>query len=303
MLPINKKFRLDAAEELLLPTEADVHFYKRHGYFVSKKIFSDQEIDALVEEAGRYYEGHRDRRVPFIPKGATYWRGGDATDLRQNNYITYESLSMRAILLKPLVGAIAAKLAETPESRLFIDVLRYKAPGQDKNTTIGWHIDRHYWQMFTSDAMLTAFIPLHDCYEEHGTIVMVDGSNQWHETSTPDESTSLHFARRGLNDLERRLAIEAKANNADIKTVPIRLNKGQVCFHNSLTYHGSFPNLSERPRQTISLHFQDKGNRYRRYLLPSGKFAAHHTEQLCARLDNGDPDYSDPEYFPVLWSK
>lgn len=71
---------------------------------------SDQEIDALVEEAGRYYEGHRDRRVPFIPKGATYWRGGDATDLRQNNYITYESLSMRAILLKPLVGAIAAKL-------------------------------------------------------------------------------------------------------------------------------------------------------------------------------------------------
>ncbi|APZ43795.1 phytanoyl-CoA dioxygenase family protein [Acidihalobacter ferrooxydans] len=302
MLLANEKYMLDAAEESLLPTETDVHFYKRHDYFVSEKIFSDQEIDALLEEAGRYYGGHRDRRIPFIPKGATYWREGDATDLRQNNYITYESLSMRALLLKPLVGAIAAKLAETSESRLFTDVLRYKTPGRDRNTTIGWHIDRHYWQMFTSDVMLTAFIPLHDCYEEHGTIVMVDGSNQWHETSTPDESTALHFAQRGLNDLEQRLAIEAKANNADIKTVPIRLNKGQVCFHNSLTYHGSFPNVSERPRQTISLHFQDKENRYRRYPLPSGNLAAHHTEQLCARLDNGDPDYTDPEYFPVLWT-
>lgn len=39
---------LNAAEKSLLPTEADVHFYKRHGYFVSKKIFSDPEMGALV---------------------------------------------------------------------------------------------------------------------------------------------------------------------------------------------------------------------------------------------------------------
>lgn len=155
-----KLFTLTPHELELMPTPEDVQFYKEHGYYVSRAVFSEQEIDRLVEAASAYYEGHRDQRLPFVPAGATYWTPESKSRLRQSNYITYESKVMRSILLKPLVGAIAARLAETREARLFIDVLRYKEPGDCKETTIGWHIDRHYWQMFTSDAMLTAFHPV-----------------------------------------------------------------------------------------------------------------------------------------------
>lgn len=296
-----KLFTLTPQELELLPTPEDVQFYKEHGYYVSGAVFSEQEIDRLVEAASAYYEGHRDQRLPLVPAGATYWTPESKSKLRQSNYITYESKVMRSILLKPLVGAIAARLAETREARLFIDVLRYKEPGDSKETTIGWHIDRHYWQMFTSDAMLTAFIPLHDCFEEDGTIIMIDGSNHWREATHADDTTALHLAQRDVDDLERRLHSEAAANNAVVKKVPIRLKKGQISFHNSLTYHGSLPTQSSRPRQTISLHFQDETNQYRRHVLESGKLAGHHTAQLCAKQPNGDPDYRDPEFFPVLW--
>lgn len=35
--------------------------------------------------------------------------------------------------------------------------------------------------MCSSDALLTAFIPLHDCDESNGTLVVADGSHLWRE--------------------------------------------------------------------------------------------------------------------------
>ncbi|SBS31612.1 Phytanoyl-CoA dioxygenase (PhyH) [Marinomonas spartinae] len=301
MKKLNDLFLLTEEEIDLLPNEEDVLFYKEHGFYTSKKLLSDDEIDQLLEASDEFYKGKKDHEIPIVPKGATYWRPGDKDNLRQNCYITRESEVFRKILTKPIIGAVAAKLACSEESRLFVDVLRYKSTKVSEGTTIGWHIDRHYWQMFTSDEMLTAFIPLHDCFEEHGTIIMIDGSNKWTEEANPDDSTTLHFADRDVSDLEKRLYAEAAANGANVKKVPINLKKGQINFHNSMTYHGSLPNTSGRPRQSVSLHIQDKKNNYRRHYLDNGNVAAHHTEQLCSRNEDGTPNYKDLDYFPLLW--
>jgi hypothetical protein len=44
-------------------------------------------------------------------------------------------------------------------------------PAEPSNL-VPWHVDKHYWQTTTSDRMLTAFIPFHDCDEHMGTIGM-----------------------------------------------------------------------------------------------------------------------------------
>ena len=41
-------FTLTAAERDLLPTDAEVEQYARHGWHLSRKLFSDDEIDVLV---------------------------------------------------------------------------------------------------------------------------------------------------------------------------------------------------------------------------------------------------------------
>ena len=127
---------------------------------------------------------------------------------------------------------------------------------------VPWHFDKHYWQTSTSERMLTAFIPLHDCDEEMGTITMVDGSHRWTETGT-DDTTTRHFAERDRSELERMLAENAAYNGAEVRKVPMVIPKGHMSFHHCRTYHGSGPNRSDRPRRAISLHLQDGDNDYR----------------------------------------
>ena len=67
--------------------------------------------------------------------------------------------------------------------RVFQATMIYKPPNPGEVTNlVPWHVDRHYWQTCTSERMLTAFIPFHDCGEEMGTITMIDGSHLWKET-------------------------------------------------------------------------------------------------------------------------
>ena len=87
---------------------------------------------------------------------------------------------------------------------MFQSTLIYKPPIAGEPTNIvPWHFDRHYWSTSTSDRMLTAFIPFHDCGEEMGTITMIDGSHRWREIAG-DDSTR-HFAERDGEELGRLL--------------------------------------------------------------------------------------------------
>jgi len=67
------------------------------------------------------------------------------------------------------------------------------------------------------------------------------------------------------------------------------------------TYHGSAANRSRRPRRAISFHLQDGENAYRPFVLSTGEVLAYNHDVLVRRLPDGRPDYSDPDFCPVLW--
>ena len=136
----------------------------------------------------------------------------------------------------------------------------------EPTNVVPWHFDKHYWSTATSDRMLTAFIPFHDCGEEMGTITMVDGSHRWREVGR-DDSMTRHFAERDGIDLERVLAENAAYNSAGVLKVPMVIPKGHMSFHHCRTYHGSLTNRSPRPRRAVSFHLQDGENAYREYVL------------------------------------
>jgi hypothetical protein len=64
---------LTAEEEALLPSDEDVAFYAEHGWYLSKKLLTDDEVDALTAAADRYYDGERDRRLPVRPPKLAGW--------------------------------------------------------------------------------------------------------------------------------------------------------------------------------------------------------------------------------------
>ena len=300
-MSIATPFMLTDEEYALLPSDDEVEFYAEHGWYLSKKLFTDDEVDELVAASTRYYAGERDRTLPVRPQRLAYWEPSHGDVQRHNDYVHYEHEGLAKILGKPLIGAVAARLAQAGEIRVFQSTLILKPPiATELSNIVPWHFDKHYWSTSTSDRMLTAFIPFHDCGEEMGTITMIDGSHRWREISREDSMTR-HFAERERDDLERVLAENAAYNTAGVVKVPITIPKGHMSFHHCRIYHGSAANRSDRPRRAISFHLQDGENAYRRYVLSTGETLAYNHDVLVRRLPDGRPDYADPQFCPVLW--
>ena len=295
------EFVLTRAEHALLPTPEEVAGYREHGWYLSQRLFTDEELDTLQAASDKYYEGHRDRTLAVRPPNLASWEPSHGAVQRHNDYVHYESDAIGEILRKPLVGAVAALLAGTAEIRVFQSTLILKPPVPDEpSNQVPWHFDKHYWSPSTSDKMLTAFIPFHDCDEEMGTITMIDGSHRWQEIRR-DDSMTRHFAEREGSDLERLLAENAAYNNASVVKVPMIIPSGHMSFHHCRIYHGSAANHSPRPRRAISFHLQDGENAYRPFVLSTGEVLTYNHDVLVRRLPDGRPDYGDPEFCPVLW--
>jgi ectoine hydroxylase-related dioxygenase (phytanoyl-CoA dioxygenase family) len=295
------EFILTEAERALLPSDAEAAGYAEHGWYLTKKLLTDDEVDELVAATDKFYEGHRDRTLPVRPPNLSYWEPSHGPVQRHNDYIHYECDAVRRILSKPLIGAVAARLAQAGQIRVFQSTLIYKPPVvSEVSNLVPWHMDRHYWQTCTSDRMLTAFIPFHDCGVEMGTITMIDGSHRWQEIDG-DDSTR-HFAHRDRAELESILAQTARLNGAEVSPVPMIIPKGHLSFHHCRTYHGSAHNLSGRPRRAISFHLQDGENQWRRFTRPDGSTVVYNNDVVVGRDASGNPDYADPAYCPVLWA-
>ena len=276
----------------LLPTEEDVCAYEEHGWWVSPPCLSEAVVDAGAQAADRFYE-HRDRRLPFA-SGFSDWTPEDGMDtVRNNEFVSLQSDALAAFACQPIIGAMAARLARTPEIRMLDDQLVYKPAGvAGSRTVVGWHADQAYWGTCSSDRLLTAWIPFHDIDEERGTLVVLDGSHRW------DESDHIRsFNDDDLGSVERTL----RSRGRELVRVPIELRRGQISFHHGRTIHASYPNRSDRPRLALAVHLQDRDNHYRHCSTPDGREVHMFSEQLCRRLDDGNPDLADPDVFPTIW--
>lgn len=298
-------FSLTAAERRLLPSAEDVAFYREHGWFLTPPLFDPDELAAGIEASDRFYRGERDRRLPRRLPWAAYWTPADGDVQRHNDYIVYESDTLRRLFCTPLLGAVAARLMGTPSVRLWSSTLIYKPPRpQEPSNVVPWHTDLHHWPTCSSANLATAFIPLHDCTEEHGSLTLLDGSSQWADLPPqPGDDPTRHFAERPAAALELAAEAVARHNGAALGPVSLRYRAGQVSFHHCRTYHSSGPNLSSDPRRVLTIRFQDEGNAWRAARTASGDPATYSHDDLVRRTPSGEPDYRDAEFCPVLWEE
>jgi hypothetical protein len=282
---------LTPEQAALLPSDAEVAAYRERGYYLSPVILSDAEIDAAVAGSERFYAG--EVVDPGIPALERYRPTGAVKEgLRKNDYSSLFRPELAALARHPLIGATAARLAGTPSIRLWHDQLLYKPTDRpDLPARVGWHTDRQYWLCCSSDAMLTAWIPFHDCDEAQGSIAFVDGSHRWTE-----QSRGLNFFGQDLDAIEEGFAPGDRPVTKSVMT----FRKGQVSFHNCRTIHGSGPNRRSEPRRAIAVHLQDDANRYRAFTRENGELARHANNNLCRQID-GAPDYTDPAICPTLY--
>lgn len=282
--------------EPLLPTEDDVVLYRERGYYVSGKVLSDEVIDEAVRGVERHFAGERDFQPP-IDSGFADWKPGDPEDIRNSEFVALQNAQIRALALQPIIGAIAGRLTGSDTIRMWDDQLVWKSPlrvsKSDLGSVVGWHTDRAYWMPCTSEEMLTAWIPFHDCPSEMGPVMYIEGSHLW-----PDTEAMRTFKTQNLEELERRFI----GGTAGSLTRVMELSKGQMSFHHSRMIHGSDVNTGKFPRLSYALHMQDGSNRWRPYANDQGVQWELINDRMARKDRDGNPDYSDPAVFPVLWS-
>ncbi|MER3473524.1 MAG: phytanoyl-CoA dioxygenase family protein [Armatimonadota bacterium] len=267
----------------LLPTEADVQFYRENGYWIAPKILSDEELELLREHHAKVIAGeYGTLRPPWsrnIEPGAPLDR-----IVKIDNSYWADAVIARAVL-NPLIGEMAARLTGAKGIRLWHDQLLYKPPDTGARGNVGWHQDYGYWQCADPPELLTAWLALDDVTEENGCMQVVPGSHRW--GLLPEGN----FFEQDLETLQRR--IEA-VSGRPWRTVKCEMPAGALSFHHCLTIHGSGLNLSQRPRRSWAIHLMPDGTRYR-----AGSPSDRHMNVYLLGGKDGEA-FAGP-YFPVLY--
>ena len=229
--------------------------YEADGFYLfPEPIIDNVVIRRAVEgmdavRAGKYETG--------TPPRPSAWNPGD--DPKKLCKIEMSQIANRAIMelvSQPSIGKLAAEITGAEMVQVWWVQLLYKPPVEPHeitSTNIGWHQDRHYWQVWEPGSeLLTAWVALSDVTPEAGPMKFVRGSHKWGLLDHSDFYGQDHEAQRVEIDLP---------NGADWEEVPAILPPGGLSFHDNLTYHGSGPNLSGKPRRSFAVHLRTEKSR------------------------------------------
>jgi phytanoyl-CoA hydroxylase len=185
---------------------------------------------------------------------------------------------MRALMLDPRLGRLAATLAGVSGVRIWHDQALIK-PAFGNPT--GWHLDNPYWSFSSRDA-ISIWVALDDATLANGCLAYTPGS---HKTARY-ENANLSESFGALFDLYPEWK--------EIDPVLCPCPAGSAVFHNGLTAHGAGANITNKPRRAMTCAYMPDGSTFngQRNVLPDEYFAS---------LKVGDV-LNDETINPLVWS-
>jgi ectoine hydroxylase-related dioxygenase (phytanoyl-CoA dioxygenase family) len=151
------------------------------------------------------------------------------------------------VFLPSIIKAAEALLG--PPVRLWHDQLFVKPPKD--GAVVEWHQDYSYWTRTKPIRHLTCWIGLDDSTEENGCVQYVPGSHEWEL-----------LPRYPLSgDMSAVFGFLSNEQMARFDPVPAIMKAGEASFHHPLMVHGSYANMSDRPRRGCVINFIQDGVR------------------------------------------
>lgn len=269
-------------------SDAVVAEYRERGYWISPKLFDDDQLARLRAAHERLWSGQHDYQVP--PQYGVTAVDPASPKVRQQCNAFWLSDEIRRAVTSPILGQIGAQLMGVDSVRLWHDQAIYKPGTADQAITnvgnIGWHQDYGYWQASSTTNMCTAWVALQDTDLTNGGMRTIVGSHKWGLIEGSDA-----FGGKDLEKLAQQFAGVARGEWLD---EPCILKAGQVSFHHCLTFHGSGPNRTDQPRMCVVSHMMPGDTVYR-----AGRQWHPNLVFLGPNARDGQP--FNQEYWPVLW--
>ena len=278
-------------------SDLQVGQFHRDGFLNAGMVLSDAEItelsDALAGVIERGPEGFSDGEpgpVLYRDMGAGYESDGRQVSKNPNYQIVniWEcSPPFERLIRHPFIVRAISQLTGFGDLQVWHDQVQYK-PAKTGGAT-AWHQDAPLWPSIEPMTPVSAWIPLDTADEENGCMWMVPGSHRW------GNQMEFLVSAAGLKTLDEFSNLPpfdppAGAPIQEVTTRPCPVQRGEVHFHHSLTWHGSPFNQSTRPRQALAIH----------YMTSEAVFTGRdHPMRQFISLDIGESMIDAGPHFPV----
>ena len=216
-------------------SKQQVDFFHTNGYLTGVRVLGDQQIEVLRDELAElinpnhpghdlFYEFHSNESadpatVLFHALGA--WRIAPG----------FHDLLWSPAFLMPASQLLGGAV------RFWHDQLFCKPAHH--GGVVAWHQDYSYWTRTQPMAHLSCWIGLDDSTRDNGCVHYLPGSHRW----------GLLPITGLANDMHAIESVLSEEHKAQFKPIPIELRNGECSFHHPLMVHGSYANLSDRPRR------------------------------------------------------
>ena len=233
---------------LMMLTQAQVDFYRKHGYLRIPQIFTPAETDRLANDLDRLVEDWA-----FTSPGWTGpWRQAymDPETEKQSKLTAMHDLHLyseawSAAVTHPALTATIADLIG-PNVELHHSTLHIKPP--QTGHPFPMHQDNPFYE-HTNGRYIDVLVHLDDTSHANGEIRFLDGSHRLgaleHITMTESGPCTPHLPTDQYK-LE--------------ETVPVPAQRGDVVVFNIYTIHGSYINTTKQPRRMVRVGYRDPEN-------------------------------------------
>lgn len=273
----------------MLTTEQVKEFHN-NGFVKGDIILNDEEVEILREQLDLVMNGESVKK-PILNRNLNQNKDSEFAMKMAKSDTVVQILNMWMVsdaffnhaANQKICEDIAKLCNDTDTLRIWHDQVQYKPPVIGGPG--GWHQDHPAWPIIQPAELVSAWVALDDATIENGCMWMVPKSHKWGDhqrylTDSPDFKP-LHAKPELLPE------------GASTEAVPFEIKKGQVGYHHCLTWHGSGPNLSQRKRRAIAVHYMPGYVRYE----PSGS----HPMEPFVKVNPGEILVGDD--FPVVYIK
>lgn len=216
-------------------TEAQVGLYREKGFIKLKDVFSRETLRRYGRQITAKVKDLNTLHLPMEER-TTYQRA-----FLQVMNIWEKCEIVKEFVLGKRLARIASQLMGVRGVRLYHDQALYKEPGGGFTP---WHADQYYWPLTTA-ASCTAWVPLQETPHEMGPLAFASGSHRF------------EFGRDLRISDESEAEIQAALAKADLEYVDEPFDLGEVSFHAGWTFHRAGPNVSDRPREVMTIIYMD----------------------------------------------
>jgi ectoine hydroxylase-related dioxygenase (phytanoyl-CoA dioxygenase family) len=260
-------------DEPYLLTVKEIDFYAENGYVRLTNAYSMELLDHYRRIISERVAELSANAVPMDQRN-TYGKA-----FLQIMNLWTESQAVKEFVFGKRLARIAAELMNATGVRLYHDQALYKEPGGGLTP---WHADQYYWPV-SSDKMITAWVPLQGTQLSMGPLAFCAKSHRFQlgrDLEISDESELT------LKEALQEFQMEERG-----------FDLGEVSFHAGWTFHRAGANLTDHPREVMTIIYMDENIRL---AAPKNKNQARDTQRWCPGVQLGEIIAS--RLNPVLYS-